>query len=281
MNNILMQLDSYFYPVILASIIAGASTGLLGVFIIGMRMPFIGTCISHASMAGFIYGGLLAFNNPVLWPITTSLGCVLASVISAVSLATIREDKTRLDKNVGLAIIFCLMLGITFLGIGFNQGSRTDMLNLLWGNILFVDRARAITIAVMAVVLILFVTLFNKEMKILLFSRSIAAATGVHESFVYCLFLILCGVVLAVNLPLIGGLMIFSLITCPAAAAYQVCTGYIPVIITSSFFGMLSALAGFLFSYFLNLPTGACIVIVSVAIFALTTIYKNIADRHD
>ena len=254
---------------------------MLGAFIIGMRMPFIGTCISHASMAGFIYGGLFAFDNPALWPITSSFGGVFASVVSALSLATIREDKTRLDKNVGLAIIFCLMLGITFLGIGLNQSSRSDMLNLLWGNILFVDKTRTIIIAVLAVILGLFVILFNKEMKILLFSRTIAAATGVHESFVYCLFLTLCGVILAVNLPLIGGLMIFSLITCPAAAAYQVCKGYVPVIIISALFGMISALAGFLFSFYLNLPTGACIVIVSVAIFALTTLYKSLSDRND
>ena len=272
-----MPIDSYFITVIIAGLIAGASTGMLGAFIIGLRMPFIGTCISHASMAGFIWGGLLSFNNPDLWPITTSL----ASIISALSLATIREDKTRLDKNVGLAIIFCFMLGITFLGIGLNQGSRTDMLGLLWGNILFVNTTRTITIAALAFLLFLFVILFNKEMKVLLFSRSIAAATGVHESFVYSIFLTLCGLVLAVNMPLIGGLMIFSLITCPAAAAYQVCKGYVPVVIASTCFGMLSTLVGFFISYYLNLPTGACIVIVSVAIFALSTLYKNIISRHD
>ena len=136
-------------------------------------------------------------------------------------------------------------------------------------------------IAVLAVALLLFVVLFHKEMKILLFSRSIAAATGVHESFVYCLFLTLCGIILAINMPLVGGLMIFSLITCPAAAAYQICTGYISVIITSTLLGMISALAGFLFSYYLDLPTGACIVIVSVLIFFLATFYKTIASRND
>ena len=272
-----MQLDPFFYPVILAGVIAGGSIGLLGAFIIGMRVPFIGTCISHASMAGFIYGSLLSG----LWSCAPTAGGVFASVVSALSLASIREDKTRLDKNVGLAIIFCFMLGITFLGIGMNQESKTDMLSLLWGNILFVNKSRTVIIAILAVILVLFVILFNKEMKILLFSRTIAAATGVHETFVYSLFLILCGVILAINMPLVGGLMIFSLITCPAAAAYQVCKGYVPVIIISALFGMISALAGFLFSFYLNLPTGACIVIVSVAIFALTTLYKSLSDRND
>jgi len=106
------------------------------------------------------------------------------------------------------------------------HGSRSEVLALLWGSLLFVDRGSVIVITVFALVFAAFAVLFNKELKSIMFSRTIASATGVHESFVYCLFLGLCGAVLAVNLPLVGGLLIFSLITCPAAAAYQVCTGH-------------------------------------------------------
>ncbi|MCJ7779152.1 MAG: metal ABC transporter permease, partial [Sedimentisphaerales bacterium] len=190
-------------------------------------------------------------------------------------------ERSRLDTNVGLAIVFCLMLGLTFLGIGLNQASRSEMLGLLWGNILFTDRAGTITIAAMAAVLAIFCALFNKELKVLLFSRSIAAATGVHAGFVYGLFLVLCGIILAVNLPLIGGLMIFSIVTCPAAAAYQICTGYRSVVIAATVFGMLSALIGFMVSFYLDLPTGACIVLVSAAIFALAALYRAIRGTGD
>lgn len=274
-------MDPYFYLVIVAGLIAGASTGLLGVYIVGMRIPFIGTCISHAAMAGFIYGGFLAFESQRLTAVSPALGGVTASIIAALSLAAIRPDKSRLGTNVGLAIVFCFMLGLTFLGIGLNQESRSEMLGLLWGNILFTDRPGTIIIAVMAVVLAIFSVLFNKDLKVLLFSRSIAAATGIHEGFVYCLFLILCGIILAVNLPLIGGLMIFSLITCPAAAAYQICTGHKSVVFAATIFGMLSALIGFLVSYYFNLPTGACIVIVSTVIFGLSALYRVILGRWD
>jgi manganese/iron transport system permease protein len=173
------------------------------------------------------------------------------------------------------------MLGLTFLGIGLNQASRSEMLGLLWGNILFTDRAGTITIAAMAAVLAIFCALFNKELKVLLFSRSIAAATGVHAGFVYGLLLVLSGVILAVNLPLIGGLMIFSIVTCPAAAAYQICTGHRSVVIAATVFGMLSALIGFVVSFYLDLPTGACIVITSAAIFALAALYRSIRGIGD
>ena len=259
-------MDPFFYLIIFAGVVAGASTGLLGVYIVGMRIPFIGICISHAAMAGTMYAGLLGLN--------LNLGAIVASVAVSMSLAAIRPEKSRLETNVGLAILFSLMLGLTFLALGLVHGSRAKLLNLLWGSLLFVQRESALLISIMALVLIVFTVLFHKELKVLLFSRTIAAATGVHETFVYCLFLALCGVIISVNLKIIGGLMIYSLITNPAAAAYQVCRGHKSVVLTATLFGMLSAAMGFLTSFYLDLPTGACIVIVSTIIFGIASLYR-------
>jgi manganese/iron transport system permease protein len=261
-------MDPFFYLIIFAGAVAGASTGLLGVYIVGMRMPFIGTCISHAAMAGTVFSCLLGI-NPLI-------GAVAFSVASAMSMAAIPPEKSRLDTNVGLAVMFSLMLGLTFLGMGLMENSRSEMLGLLWGSILFVRKKSVIAITAIGLLLVLFSVLFNKEMKVLLFSRSIASATGVHEGLVYCLFLALCGITLSVNLQIIGGLMIFSLITNPAAAAYQICRGHKAVVITSVLFGVLSTTAGFFLSFYLDLPTGACIVIVSTLIFAVSALYGSI-----
>ena len=161
------------------------------------------------------------------------------------------------------------------------HGSRSEVFGLLWGSLLFVRKSSVAIITIFGLVFVVFAVLFNKELKVLLFSRTIASATGVHESFVYCLFLALCGLILAVNLPLVGGLMIFSLITCPAAAAYQICTGHRSVIIASTLFGMASAVVGFLISYYLDLPTGACIVIVSASIFAVSASYRILSCQRN
>ncbi len=259
-------MDSFFFLVMLAGAVAGASTGLLGVYIVGMRMPFIGICISHTAMVGTIYSILFGV-NPVWGP-------VIFSAMSSMSLGVVRPGRSRIDANVALAIFFNLMLGLTFLGIGLTHGSRSEVLGLLWGSLLFVRKSSVVAITISGLVFVIFGALFNKELKVLLFSRTIASATGVHESFVYCFFLALCGLILAVNLPIVGGLMIFSLITCPAAAAYQICTGHKSVIVAATLFGTASAVIGFLVSYYLDLPTGACIVIVSAIIFAASASYR-------
>jgi len=127
-----------------------------------------------------------------------------------------------------------------------------------------------------AIVLAVFAMLFNKELKVILFSRQIAAATGVHSGLVYGLFLALCGLIISINIKLIGGMMIFSLITNPAAAAYQLCRGHRSLVLTATVFGMLSAVVGFGISFYLDLPTGACIVLVSTAIFALSLLARRL-----
>jgi len=266
-------MDPFFYLIILAGVIAGASCGLLGAYIVGLRLPFVGIFISHTAMAGTVYSYLLGL-NPAL--------CATAiSAVAAMGLAAVRPGRSRIDPNVALAILFSLMLGLTFLGIGLTEGSRTELLGLLWGSILFVRRENVVVIALAAAAFAVFAALFNKELKALLFSRGIASATGVHETFVYALFLALCGVILAVNLPLIGGLMIFSLITNPPAAAYQICRGHRAVLLVSTAFGVLSTVGGFLVSYYLDLPTGACIVLASTLLFALSAGYRAVSGRRD
>ncbi len=256
--------------VIVAGAVAGASTGLLGVYMVGMRMPLIGPCISHAAMAGAVFGTLVGLGP--------TASAVIASVVTAACLTPVKPGRLRLDTNVGLAIIFFLLLGLTFLGMGLMPGSRSEVLGLLWGSILFVRGQTVVIIAVLALVLVVFIAFFNKELKAVLFSRSMAAMTGLHDSFVYCLFLGLSGAILAVNLKMVGGLMIFSLITNPAAAAYQICRGYRSVVVCSTFFGVLSAVGGFVVSFYLDLPTGACIVIVSTLIFALAAAYRALSN---
>lgn len=256
-----LTVDSFFYPILLAAAVSGAASGFLGVYIVGMRIPFIGTCIAHAAMAGTVLAALCG--------IPASVGAIGLSIATAGSLAAVGPHKPRIDSNVGLAAAFSLMLGLTFLGMGLLGSDRAQMLAMLWGSILFVRKGQVIAMVALAMVLMAFGAMFNKELKALLFSRSLAAATGVHERLVYTLFLVLCGLTLAINLELVGGLMIFSLITNPAAAAYQLCKGHTRIAAASIGLGCFSAVAGFLLSFYYNLPTGACIVLVSTLIFMI------------
>lgn len=264
-------MDAFLIPILVAGVVGGASTGLLGVYIVGMRMPFVGVCISHAAMCGAVYGMLLGISE---------LPCALAAAALATAvLGAIPPGRTRLDINVAMGVLFPLLMGLTFLGIGLMPGPRTAMLGLLWGNLLFVDSADLWAIGITGAALLLFSVVFAKEMRALLFSRFLAAATGVHQQFVFVLFLALCGLVLAVNLQTVGGLMIFALIANPAAAALQVGKGYRAICLLATTLGAISALGGLLGAWLLDLPTGACIVLVSTAVFLASVLERRARNR--
>ncbi len=255
-------MDSFFLPIIIAGALAGMGLGLLGVYIVGMRMPFIGSCISHTAMVGAVYGSLLGVNP--------TLGALALSMAGSAGVAFIRTEKRSLGANTAQAILLSFMMGLAFLAVGLEQDSRNEMLSLLWGNVLFADWSTVLITSMLTTGLILFVILFDRPLRAILFSRPLAEATCLYSRCVYLAFLLFCGLILAVNLKTVGGLLIFSLLVCPAATAYRIARGYRAVVIIAMLSGTLAAITGFAVSYYINLPTGACIVITSAALYTLT-----------
>jgi manganese/iron transport system permease protein len=121
---------------------------------------------------------------------------------------------------------------------------------------------------VVAVSLKKFVVAFDARLRVLLFSRELAAALF-SEGAVFGLFLLLAAAVITVNLETVGGLMLYSLISNPAVAALRLARSYRSALALGALFGALSALGGFLAAYWLDLPAGACIVLVSSALVGI------------
>ena len=131
----------------------------------------------------------------------------------------------------------------------------------------------------MAAVELAFVLLFYKEMRAIMFSRLHAAAAGVHVTFVWTIFLILTSAVLTVNFQTIGGLMIYSLLANPAAAAFLLVKGHGRSLAVSMLLGAVSGLGGFLIAAASDLPTGAMIVIFSSALVAVAAVLSRFCNR--
>jgi len=257
----------FWLPVICCGALAGASTGLLGAYIVGMRIPFLGICVSHAALAGAVFGGLFGLDGP--WLLLPALA---GAVIAALLLGMLDPESTRVDSNVLMGILFSLTLGLAFLGLGvydIRGISKNDILNLLWGNLNFCRWSDFYLMVTAAVLEIIVIAAFYKELRAILFSRVHAAAAGVPVSLVWTAFLILTSVVLTVNFQTVGGLMIYSLLTNPAVAAFLLVKGYGRALALSAVFGLLSGLGGFLLAKATDLPTGAMIVILSSLIVAL------------
>ncbi len=268
-------MDLYFWaPVMVGGLIAGASSGLLGVFIVGMRIPFLGVCVSHAALAGAIYGSLMGLEGQMLL-----IPALVGAILTAVTLGLLNPQRIHLDDNVVLGFLFSATMGLAFLGIGLFGilgRSDNDVRSLLWGSLNYCRWRDVWLMLVVAVAMVAFLLCFFKEMRAIMFSREMAAAAGIPATLVWTGFLVLAACVLTVNFQTVGGLMIYSLVTNPAAAAFQLVKGCGKAMALAVALGALSGLGGFLISAATDLPSGAVIVLFSSALVPMAAIIARL-----
>jgi manganese/iron transport system permease protein len=250
---------------VLAGLFGGITCSVVGVFVVTMHLSFIGVCIAHAAFAGALLGLWLGF-NPLIGALLFSLGS--AAIIGPVA------DRGELNPDTSIGIVFSLMLGLAFLFMGLMPGARTEALNLFWGSILTVTRQDIIFLAVITGVIGGLVAIFYKEIQAVICHRDVALAVGIPATIVFYGLLFSTGVTVTASLQSIGGLLIYSLILNPAAAAYQLTYSLKRMLIIAVAFGVISCWVGLAVSYLLDIPSGAAIVITSAIIFGLATVFS-------
>ena len=250
---------------ILSAFLGGIACALIGVFVVLLHMPFIGVCMAHAAFAGALLGIWLGF-NPLI-------GAFLFSLVAAAIIGPL-ADRGDLNPETSVGVIFSLMLGLAFLFLGLMPGTKSGALELLWGSILTNTRSDIILLGIVAAVIVGLVVFFFKEIQATIFNRNMALAVGIPATLFFYGILFLTGATITVSLRSIGGLLIFSLILNPAAAAYQLTYSLKRMLILSAVFGVLSGWIGLLFSYLFNIPSGATIVVTSSIIFGISALFS-------
>jgi manganese/iron transport system permease protein len=258
MDDFPLFAHAYLQRAALAGLFAGVGCALAGCFVVTMQLSFLGVCIAHAAFAGAL-AALWAGLDP-LW------GALLFALLSAAVVGPM-ADRGELSPDASIGVVFMFMLGLGFLFLGLIPGARTQALSLLWGSILTLDwsdvtAAGAACLLVVGVVVVLF-----KPIRAVVCHREVAAAVGIPATAVFYGLLLLTGATVAASLRTVGGLLVYSLMLGPAAAAYQLTYSFRLMMVLACIFGAGSCWAGLAASYWWDLPAGASIVLCASAIF--------------
>ncbi|BBD09822.1 metal ABC transporter permease [Desulfovibrio ferrophilus] len=250
----------------LAGLLGGVSCAITGVLVVTMRITAIGTCMAHAAFAGALLGMLMGSPDGLAMAFVFSLG--VAGLIGPLS------DRTDFAPETVVGIVFSAMLGLAFLFIGLMPGPKSKALNLFWGSILTVGKLDLWVMGAVTIILLAALMLFFKEVRAVLCHRSVALAAGIPATAIYYAMLIATGATVTASLRSIGGLLIYSLIINPAAAAYQLSYDLKRIFILAAVFGVVSCWGGLLASYAFDIPSGAVIVMISTLLFVLCTLFS-------
>ncbi len=250
---------------LIACILAGFLMGLIGVFVVRMRLSAIGYSMTHGAFAGAALG-IATATNPLVTGLLFASGT--AFLIGPIA------DKARLHADTITSIVFPLNMALAFVFLTLTPevGLSSQVANVLWGSIISMTNTDLVYLTTLFAATLAIIYFVWKELFAIMFNRKLAEADGINtKPFIY-LIIFLAGVVITFSLKLVGGLLIYALIFNPASTALQFSENMRKVVIASPLIGMSTTVSGLVVSLFFDLPVGSCIVIVSTIVFVIALI---------
>lgn len=243
---------------ILGGLILGLLLAFMGIFVILRRMAFFGDGIAHASLAGIAIGILAAYNPLIV--------AIIFSIILAIIIFYL-ERKTKLSSDVIIGILFTASMALGIILISLKSGYQPELLSFLFGNILAIQTSELLFMSGFAVLVIIFLVYFYRQIAYITFDREGAEVSGINTNVLDLIFYIALSVAIVLGVKILGIILVSALLIIPASCGKLVARSFKNLIILSIIFAEITVLGGIATSYILNLPTGAIIILFGTALF--------------
>lgn len=249
-----------------AGLIIAAIAPLIGIFLVLRRYSLISDSLAHVSLAGVAMSLILGI-NPMI-------GAILTTVISSVFIEKLRTSRKVFGESA-LSIFLSGSLAVAVILIGLARGFNIRLFNYLFGSLVTVIQQDVYIIGGLAVVVVGLVLKYYKELVYITFDEESAKVAGIKTTNINLLLIILAAFTVSLAIPIVGVLLISALIVVPVVSALQYKKSFRQTIIIAEVFSVLSVLLGIISSFYLNLPTGATIVIVTLIFFILSLLINK------
>jgi ABC-type Mn2+/Zn2+ transport system permease subunit len=257
-------LDPLQFNFVIRALIAATLVGIicpvLGTYIILQGMSFFGDALAHTILPGVVIAFLLG------WPL--AVGALIVGVFTALGIGVL-TDHGALKEDTAIGVIFVGMfaLGIALLS---TVGNYTiDLAHFLFGNLLSVSVSDLWIIFGLGFVVLLAIALFYKEFLVIAFDPILAQTLRLHTVFFRYLLLILIAITIVASLQVVGIALALAMFITPAATASLMSRRLPTMMGISAMLGVFSSVVGLYASFYLNIASGAAIVLVATALFLL------------
>jgi len=237
----------------LSGTIIAVLAGVVGFFVVLRGSAFPAHAIPKGAFAGAAGASLLG--------ISTLLGLGVFSLLGALGISALSRRGRRPDVATALTLVMMLALGAAFL-------SRTseyepEIYSLLFGEILGVSSTEILPLIGLGVVCIAGIAALYRPLMLSSIVPEIAEARGIRGQRIETCFLLVMALATAATVPVVGALLIFSLMTGPAAAARSVTSRPALAIALSVLFALATIWVSLALSYWYNWPVGFFVGVLS------------------
>lgn len=256
------MLEVLAYPfmqrALLAGLLVGVMTSLLGVLVVLRRSAFFGDAIAHAALSGVALGVLLGW-PPLLGALAVGVGIALA--LHAVE----RRSQLAVDTVLGFVLPFFLALGVLILSL--SPGYQPELVSFLFGSILTVSPESLWLISGITLVVLLFLLRFWHHLVFVTFDEEAAQLAGIRVGLVLTGYYVLLALAIIASLRTVGTVLVTALLVIPAATAKLLAHSLRHMVLFTPVLGSVSVVGGMVLSYYLDLPSGPAIVVFAGLVF--------------
>jgi ABC-type Mn2+/Zn2+ transport system permease subunit len=254
----------------LGGLLVSLICGLLSVFIVLRRMAFVGAGISHSAFGGVALGFLLQVD-----PFWTGL---LFSILVAFLIESV-QSRGRIEEDTAIGIFFAAAMALGVIFLHFSRTYNADIFGILFGNILAIGPTQLLQVAWVAVIVLVFLFFFYKDLVFISFDEEMAWVCGIPVKTLRYVLLAVLALVIIVAIYLVGIILVSALLVIPAAVARNLTNNIRTMLLVSTAVAVGSTLAGLELSYRIDVPSGGTIVIILALLFFGTTLWGRSRAR--
>jgi ABC-type Mn2+/Zn2+ transport system permease subunit len=248
----------------LAALIVGVLCSVIGCYVVLRSMAFLGDAMAHAVLPGvalaYLLGGNLLF------------GALGAAIVVALGIGFLsRRGALKEDTAIGILFTAALALGIAM--ISSIRSYAVDLSHILFGNVLGVSETDLWLTAGIAVVILGVMLLAYKPFMVISFDPVLAATLRLRVEFFRTLMLVLLAFTIVVSIQSVGVGLVAAMLVTPAATAFLLTRRLPSMMLVSAAVGAASSIVGLYASYYLNIASGAAVVLAATLCFLLAFLF--------
>jgi len=261
-------LDPLSYEFIRNALVVGTLVGVLcpvvGTYLIVQRMALLGDVIAHAVMPGLAIANFLNFN--------LAIGAFISGMLSTFVIQWIRQQ-SRVKVDAAMALTFSSFFGLGVLLLT-TLRTQLDLESLLFGDILSVTMGDAWRTGAIALVILVLIKLFYKELLFFTFDPLGAKAMGLPVQALNLGLMAGITITLIAGMQAVGVILVIALMVGPAIAAYLLVRELHQMMLVGGLLGAIASISGLYVSYYFDLPSGPAIALAVFLIFLLALLFS-------
>ncbi|WP_285760159.1 metal ABC transporter permease [Nocardiopsis ansamitocini] len=252
---------------LLVSVVTGTVCAVLSCWMTLIGWSLLGDAVSHAVLPGVVLSYLVG--------VPFAVGALVFGAGSVALIGVVnRTSRVKEDAVIGVVFTAMFAVGVVLLS---TVPTNTDLMHILFGNVLGVSDTDIWLIMAMAAVTLTVVALKHRDLTLFAFDPTHAHAIGLSPRRLEALLLGLLSVTVVIALQAVGIIMVVAMVIIPGATAYLLTDRFERMLGIAVAVSVVASVLGTYASFHLNVATGGAIVVVQASAFALAYLF---APRH-